>query len=286
MSERRPSTALDDIARHEAGGNRLTQPLRALYAGHRQRTTAALFEAAAGGRLCLLGAGNGNDVDLAALAARFDEVRLADLDRAAVERNLQRQAPDVRRRCRTLAPIELSGMLEALAAWRAAPPTLSQIEQASAQAHESVAAGLAGPYDVVASTCLLTQLSWAADHLLGRTHPMLRPVREALLASHLRLLATLAAPGGSALVISDAVSSRTLPIDELPGDANLAEVLRQATAANNFYPGANPRLLRTLPRRDPFLAARLDAGTWLDPWLWQGPAERTYLVLAVRFRRR
>ena len=273
----------------ESTGNRRTQGLGARYEGHRLRLTAALLEAApAGGRgrLCLLGAGNANDVDLEALAAAFAEVHLVDSDRAAVDRAIGRQPPAARRALRPAAPVDVSGLLGRLQAWRSAAPTLAEITRQSASAHQAVAAAVPGPFDVVASTCVLTQLSWAADHLMGRDHPLLGPAREAVLAVHLRALAALTAPGGQALVFSDVVSSRTCPLDDLPPDADLAEVLRQVAAAGNFYPGANPHLLRLLPRRDPFLAQHLDAGVWLPPWLWQGPLDRVYLVLAVRFRRR
>jgi hypothetical protein len=280
--------ALAGIAALESSGNRRTQPLGALYEGHRRRVTATLLESApaGGGRLCLLGAGNCNDVDLPALAARYDEIHLADIDRSAVDRTIQRQEPSIRRQLRPVAPVDLSGMLEPLSAWRDDPPTLAEIERRAASAHERVVDGLPGPFEVVASTCLLTQISWAADHLLGLQHPMLGPARDALLGTHLRALASLTASGGSALVFSDLLSSRTYPLDALAEGADLAVVVRQAAAAGNFYPGANPHLLRRLPRRDDFLAQRIDAGEWLAPWLWHGPADRIYLVLAIRFRRR
>jgi hypothetical protein len=278
---------LAEIASIESQGNRRTQALAARYESHRRHLTVALVDAAVTnpGRLCLLGSGNGNDVELATLAEHFAEIHLADLDRAAVDRAIGRQTSDVRRRLKPAAPIDLSGMLEALDTWARRSPTLGEIEQRTAAAHEAVAARLEGPFDVVASTCLLTQISWAADHLLGREHPMLNPVREALIAVHLRTLATLVAPGGTALVFSDVLSSRTYPLELLSDDDDLTAVLHRATDAGNFYPGANPSLLRRLPRRDPFLSQHLDAGEWLPPWLWQGPLDRTYLVLAIRFRR-
>ncbi len=45
------------------------------------------------GRLCLLGAGNANDVDLNALAARFGEIHLVDIDPDAVARAVARLPP-------------------------------------------------------------------------------------------------------------------------------------------------------------------------------------------------
>ena len=61
----------------------------ASFAEHRARLTREIAErapASGRGRLCLLGAGNANDVDLELLAKRFAEVHLVDLDRDAVGR--------------------------------------------------------------------------------------------------------------------------------------------------------------------------------------------------------
>ena len=72
---------------------------------HRARVTAVLEEQhrrvfqpddisppwAPKGVLCLLGAGNANDVDLSRLLRRFDMIELVDIDHAAVERGATRQ---------------------------------------------------------------------------------------------------------------------------------------------------------------------------------------------------
>ena len=110
----RQSTAVDEIARLEAGGNRLTQPLGDLYAGHRERATAALLDAAPGGRLCLLGAGNANDLDLESLAGRFEQIHLVDLDPAALARARGRQSATTRSRLHDHAPVDLSGLYHQL----------------------------------------------------------------------------------------------------------------------------------------------------------------------------
>src|SRR5436190_15167601 len=91
--------------RAEQKGNREVRDLWQRYAGHRQRVTAELL-ALPGDRLCLLGAGNANDLDLEALAARFAEIHLVDLDPGALSRATGRQSPAARARLRSHAPVD------------------------------------------------------------------------------------------------------------------------------------------------------------------------------------
>jgi len=58
-----------------------------LYEGHRAHLTDVLLGSARGdgGRLCLLGAGRCNDVDLEKLAATFAEIHLVDIDAKALD---------------------------------------------------------------------------------------------------------------------------------------------------------------------------------------------------------
>ena len=64
-----------------------------MYAAHRAQVTRLLLEAGGDSpeRLCLLGAGNLNDLDLTALLGRYREVVLVDLDGDAIRRGLNRQ---------------------------------------------------------------------------------------------------------------------------------------------------------------------------------------------------
>src|SRR5207237_2905964 len=57
--------------------------------------------------------------------------------------------------------------------------------------------------DVVASTCLLSQLSFGAGQALGADHPALPAVRSALLTTQLRTLATLTRNRGSGFLVND-----------------------------------------------------------------------------------
>src|SRR5262245_8304312 len=124
------------------------------FAAHRARVTseiAARAPASGRGRLCLLGAGNANDVDLAALAARFAEIHLCDLDAKAVTRAIARVPASHRSQLVPHVPMDASGLFDRLEGWSAAPPDPAALDSLVAGAAARVAGALPGPFDVVVS---------------------------------------------------------------------------------------------------------------------------------------
>src|SRR5262249_19148251 len=80
----RPGDVMFDSLRHQAVNNASSRSGWERYAAHRRVVTSLLTSGTAGGRLCVLGAGNGNDLDLPALLKAFREVHLVDLDAEAL----------------------------------------------------------------------------------------------------------------------------------------------------------------------------------------------------------
>lgn len=261
-----------------------------LYAGHRAQLTRALLASATkapnpAGRLCILGAGKCNDVDLGQLAEAFSEIHLVDIDAPAIASAVARQTPAVRARLRPHVPVDLSGLgPKKLGKWRHKPPTRTELEAYETTTLAGIIARLPGPFDVVASACILTQLSFSLRQALGERHPMLAPIRLALMATHLRCLTALTLQGGNCLFACDVVSSTSYPLEAL-GDRPLNDVLDEVVAAGASYFAANPKLIRDTLRHHPDLAERAGEPEQLPPWLWTGPLERTYLVYALRFER-
>lgn len=258
-----------------------------LYAEHRAHFTEALLSSTGntGGRLCLLGAGNCNDVDLERLAFLFSEIHLVDIDPTALARAMVRQTPEVRSRVRLHAFVDLSGMSKYLKRWKRRPPTVAQIEGIATSTLQSLLARLRGPFDVVASACVLTQMSFRLRDELGDAHPMLRPVRLSLIATHLNTLIGLTAVGGTSLFVCDLVSSSLFPIMDIQPAQNLRDVMIQIVESGTFYHAANPRLIRSI-LSDGSLGERIDEPDLLDPWLWTGRLGRTYFVYVLRMLRR
>ncbi|MDB4982271.1 MAG: hypothetical protein JWM82_3023 [Myxococcales bacterium] len=234
----------------------------------------------AGGRLCVLGAGACNDLDLAALVGddTFVEVHLVDLDDKALARAVARQEAPVRARLHRHGDIDLAGLsTRRLARWRRAPPDEAELDATAAATLDGLLARLPGPFDVVVSACVLTQMAFALREALGERSPALEPARHALMRTHLSTLVSLTDSGGAALFVSDLVSSNFYPLDELPPDADLAQVVRDVVASGAGYYAANPALVESL-------LAEAGAPEMLPPWLWTGPLARTYLVYALRLQ--
>jgi hypothetical protein len=270
----------EQAQRAEQKGNREVRDLWDRYAGHRQRLTAQILALASGGRLCLLGAGNANDLDLQALATRFEEIHLVDLDPGALSRATGRQSPAVRARLRSHAPIDLSGLYHQLALHR--PPSADALVTAGAA---EVLRQLPRDFDAVASCCVLSQMSWALENLANPGAPPVAVLQQTLLRIHLRTLLALLAPAGVALLAADMVSSEVHPLDELPADEDLGALARKLASERLAYPVCNPELIRQVLRQDRDLAATAQPVELGAPWLWTGPKAMTYLVCPVLLRR-
>jgi len=250
----------------------------ALYAEHRAHFTDAIASCAHGGsgRLCVLGAGLCNDVDLERLAQIFSEVHLVDIAPKTLARAVARQPADVRARLYRHAPVDLSAFSHRrLQKWKKFPPTPVEVTTAAASALPTIAAQLPGPFDVVASACVLTQMSFDLRAALGESHHMLAPIRLALVVTHLSTLVEFTTSGGACLFASDAVSSSHSPLESLGPARNLRNVLSTVFKSGACYFAGNPDVIRTH-------LEQVGRPELLDPWLWQGAFGRTYLVYALR----
>jgi hypothetical protein len=258
------------------------------FGGHRARLTAeirARAPAGGGGRLCLLGSGNAGDVDLEALAADFAEVHLVDIDAAAVARAVERVGPERRARLAVHAPVDLSGIFGRLDDWSRAPPAASAIADEAQVAIGRVVGALPGPFDVVVSCCLLTQLQLVLLEVAGDAHPRFDELRAAVSAIHVRVVAGLLAPGGVGLLVTDLVGSDTYPLDSVPADANLAALMGELLYVGNVIMVSHPGLLSAQIRRDPALARAYAVRFPVGPWIWHDGPEKTFLVYALEITR-
>jgi hypothetical protein len=259
------------------------------FAGHRARLTQEILRRAPAhgrGRLCLLGAGNAADVDLDALAARFHEIHLVDIDAKAVRGAVGRTTGRRWDQMRVHAPVDASGIFDRLEGWSDAPPPAHALAAGVEAATSRVVGALPGPFDVVVSCCLLTQLQLVLLEIVGDRNPAFDDLRAALSRIHVRTLTRLLAPDGVALLATDLTGSDTYPLDDLPFDADLGALMTQLLAAGNVIHAAHPGRLSAEIRRDPTLAARYAVRFPIGPWLWHNGPERTYLVYAVEIMAR
>jgi hypothetical protein len=279
MAESKPAL-FERAQRAEQRGNRDVRDLWDRYGDHRRHVTAALLALApAGSRLALLGAGNANDLDLEALAAHFGELHLVDIDPGALSRATGRQTPAVRAKLRAHAPVDLSGLYHQLGRKLPAPDVL--VASGTAQ----VVRQLPGDLDAIASCCVLSQMSWALEHLHDASDA-LPSLQQALLRIHLRSMLEVLKPGRPALLLADLVSSGSYPLDELPEGTDLRALANRVAADRLGVTVCNPELIRLVVRRDQALSAATEPPRMEEPWLWTGPKELTYLVCPLLLQRR
>jgi hypothetical protein len=271
----------------QAGFNRSTRGQWRTFAGHRERVSALLGpgrDGPPGARLCVLGAGNANDLDLPALLDSYREVHLVDLDAEALAEGVARQGVADRPGLVRHGGLDLSAMAETMAGWSARSEVRPEVLEALATWPSGrVPMVLPGPFDHVASTCLLSQLTDTAGHALGNEHPRLTAAMEAIRRGHLRLLTRLAGPVGRATLITDVSSSKLIPDLEGLDDRALADRLPRILRSGAHYHGLHPNQILAALRHDPAIAPGLAGMATAPPWRWQLHS-RFFLVWAVSWR--
>jgi hypothetical protein len=252
------------------------------FADHRNRLLRILTTLAANASsLCVLGAGNLNDLDVGHLLHLYEQVDLVDIDTGAVCAGVIRQGATAMTAVRVHAPIDLSGILDRL-------PTASHHGDDATALRDALAhhrcAVKGAPFDVTASTGLLTQLLQAVgDSSLASCEAV--EVSLALRDKHLADLLHLTRPGGTAVLVTDVVSTSTAPqLLDVP-QAGFEEHMADLVAAKNFFTGTNPyRIAALLEEDDRFRPLVVDVRL-LEPWLWRVTADRQHLTCAILARR-
>ena len=257
------------------------------FRGHRERLTRLLLPSEPRGdeRLCVLGAGNAYDLELEKLLTQFAEVHLVDIDVAAVARARERVLEGPRSRLLAHAPLDLSGLFEHIERWRRMQVTPQELVVAPANGAKRIAAALPGPFDVVASTCLLTQLQLSLLQLLGESHQLFLALREFLTLTHLRTLAALTKPGGRALLVTDLCEASAFPPGRPRDDADLLPLMQELVAAGRVIYAAHPEPIQVALGDDPVLQRAFGPAEQSQPWLWQNGPKHRFLVYALSLPR-
>jgi hypothetical protein len=273
--------------------NQATRGQWTLFASHRKRVEQLLDSAIprahsllpGGGqrqpRLCVVGAGNCNDLDLRFLARRFAEIHLIDIDAAALAGAVQRQNVAAVSHIHRHAPIDLAGLTGTFDRWLDDIPTTGEIEEAIKLATGTPAPNVPGPFDVVLSSCVLSQLISPARDRLGADHKMLPALRNAIVRRHLRLLLDMLAPGGTAVFVSDVVSSDTEPGLPRVRDDALPDMMRRLVERRRTFRGLDPGAISVALEGGLHTHSRIATRQWIAPWLWHISPRRTYLVYGL-----
>lgn len=289
MTPATPDGPPNRLVDEQREANQSTLAWFAEYQEHRERMTRLVVDAVpvnSGQRLCVLGAGNANDLDLATLAAHFSEIHLVDIDREALEGARSRQPEDVANKLVLHAPVDLTGFLEKLAAWGRMEVTEKEMLAHPASTARELAARI-GTFDLVVSACAITQMQLSVLTSLGDGHRLFDAVRHTLALTHLHTLFELTVPGGRALLVTDVLSNQNYRyLDKLAADANFMQILTDVIAAEKVIYVSRPGLFHLLFRQDPLLHQSAKLSPPIAAWLWRNGPESRFLVYAMALERK
>jgi hypothetical protein len=243
-----------------------------------------------GGDLCVLGAGNGSDLALPALAKTFDRIHLVDVDAEALEGCRARAPRALRERLVLHGGVDLSGFIARLDEWGEHFPDEGELGRLALVAIQGLLRQLGRRFDVVASTCVLSQLAVPFHRAWVLPAADWSRLFAAITAVHLATLAGATEPGGAGLLIFDVLSSKKAPglaaLDGRGPGALQAFVDRfvdaERAAGRLALDPDPPALLRRLEAAG--LASLVASPRLTAPWLWN-IGEELQLVYGLAFRR-
>ena len=285
MQAKDPQNPFASVLARQQVFNRRTRANAEHFGPHRRRVTTAIAEAArpSGAPLCVLGAGNANDLDLTALTETFPRIHLVDLDAEALGQVSDRH-PELNRVVECHGETDLGGIATLLDKL-ARPGSALEIDELIAAAKRVSPPGLSFRRGVVASTCVLTQLMNSAVAALGASHPRLLEVLDAIRIGHLRLIVDLTAPGGTGLLFTDVASSDDTPQIGTTPESDLPRLATQLVREKKVFLGVDPNQIEQQLRGDPYIVSRATATRRIGFWTWRISEHRTFLVYAISFCR-
>lgn len=255
-----------------------------LYQSHREKVTALLISKSKSkdDRLCILGAGNCNDLNLNILTKHFREIHLVDIDEQAVYDGILRQE------LRNTDNIYVHGSIDLTRSL----PYLSELKQNKKYTEMEVKdfiqktilplnLDINEPFGVVASVCTLTQLISTVIDALGDNHTYLSDFILKIRNHHLNQLINLLEPEGWGFLITDIVSSDSFAKMSTISEENFSGVIDQLISNQNFFHGVNPYRLNSVLSSNLFVSKT----QILHPWRWNF-GERIYAVCALEIQKR
>ncbi len=232
--------------------------------------------------VCVLGSGGCRDLDLPGLAKRFRTVDLLDLDIGLTAQAVGALDETVRSRCRVIEA-EVTGAITAFENYRSSPSRegLDKIASKLAQTtgeifgrwhqNETTVSNIRiapGSYDVVLSTCLLSQLMLYACKSVGHDEAIIATIAPLVRTSHLELLLGLVRTGGNAVLVTDVTSSDALPEIAKSG-ANPTQLMTEHVVnGNNHFHGMKPQLIADALKTSPTLVRNVAGSQFSRARIW------------------
>lgn len=269
----------DSILSDQAAMNSSTARQWAMYRSHRQQIEKLITPALPGGRICVLGAGNCNDLDLSWLTRVYSQAHLIDLDAGSLASAIERQSTSKAASICVWAPFDLSGIGESLRNWRKSPPTDNQIRQCIERIGNCASQHPWNMerFDLVLSPCVLSQILISARQSIGATHRLYVSLRDALLAHHLKMVQESIRPGGRGVIVVDLASTEDFGSAAGIEEDQLSDLMRSLIARKKCFNALTPAALTQAAR----LHLKITSPTFTAPWLWHLGLAKSFLVFAL-----
>ena len=253
-------------------------------AAHRQVVTQMLVEIARTSNrptLSVWGAGKCDDIELKPLLEHYSEIHLIDLDAGLLAQGAAQQKCTNHERLHQVGGVDLSGVHEQLIDYQKASDSQKQSILAEIiETGKNYTLPECGTFDVVASTCVLSQIVNHIVKCVGESNQEFASVMLPVRNRHLELILNKLNPGGTGLFVTDITSSDTLSELNNP-DAKLNELLHQAIAGGNHFHGMNPFAIRHLLTKHAPFANRINDLQISKPWVWNATTRR-YACVAFK----
>ena len=284
--------------------NKTTAGLWREFTNHRRRVTRLLQGVAAeipekndSRTLCLLGAGNVNDVDLCELSTTYARIYLLDIDRDAVLAGVKRQtenALSITSKIVVCAPIDVSGIVRLQSLAGSTGADLSGIIAAfrdhsvpEEMTKLNVYAGVATDpkkFSVVASTCVASQVLRQANSLFARTNSEEWELAKIVRDAHIRNLLELTKDKGASVLITEVSGNMIAPVEvnALRFHEQVQGVADQLIQDGRYFAHLSPHEIRA------FLKDRHGRGVEvrvIAPWLWTF-SDKRYICYATVAKKR
>lgn len=271
--------AEDSILSDQAAMNSTTVRQWAMYSSYRQQIEKLITPASPCGRICVLGAGNCNDLDLPWLTQMYSQSHLVDLDVGSLASAVERQKPSRAASICLWAPFDLSGIGDALRNWRQAPPSDDQILKCIERIANCTTQRPweMERFDVVVSPCVLSQILISARQSIGATHRLYPSLRDALLADHLKMVYRSIKAGGRAVIVVDLASTEDFGSTAGIEEDQLPDLMRSLIARKKCFNALTPAALSQAAREH----LKITAPTFTAPWLWHLGLAKSFLVFAM-----
>lgn len=296
---------MDHVHHKQNQLNRSTRGQWNLYSTHRQELERLIVPERPGLRICVLGAGNCNDLDLRWLVEAYREVHLVDIDATALEHAVEFQKVHDSPRVHLHGGVDLTGLAGRMSGWIKTPPSSDEVQQCTAAAFpvrltgqspsglaaepkaiSPLAQSLSGPFDVVLSPCVLSQLITPARDSIGESHPGFDSLLAALRAAHVSLMLDLLAPKGKGVLACDLFSSATVDdLARVPKE-QARDLMRKMLSAGKYFSGLDPGSIGHVLKADRAIAPRIESIEPAPPWVWHLGLSKSYLVYAILIRRK